>query len=231
MVFAPRSFRVDPPRRRRRLKGPTFWAAAGLLVAAAASMAFLAARSIWPPPRRALPSLFDQQTALGPAIRANGSGSATGNESGASSGGRTSPLAGRGENISAPIAPRRLGEAGPTTKPSAGGATSGSSTATASRAPVVKWDAADRQIGATVAVEGKVIDAHDTGKVCFLNFTRETRGTFYVVIFREANAGWPQPPQTWFLNKTVRVTGRVTTYEGRPQIRVKAANQIEIVKK
>ena len=36
-------------------------------------------------------------------------------------------------------------------------------------------------------------------------------------------------PEAYFLNKTVRVTGRVRLHRNRPQIQVRDAEQIEVV--
>lgn len=94
---------------------------------------------------------------------------------------------------------------------------------------IVPWHQADRYVGQTITAEGTVINTHNTGKVCFLNFARDWHGQFYIVIFTEALGGWDQPPQIYFLNRKVRVTGQVHLHNGRPQIRVKSPSQITIV--
>jgi hypothetical protein len=94
---------------------------------------------------------------------------------------------------------------------------------------IVPWHQADRYVGQTITAEGAVINTHSTGKVCFLNFARDWRGQFYVVIFSDALGGWDQPPQTYFLNRKVQVTGQVYLHDGRPQIRVKQPGQITLV--
>lgn len=248
MVFAPRPFRKAPARRRNRRGRLSNALIIALLIAGIGSLLTVASQALWPAPRRPMPSLFDRQatgnTLASASTRAGsptstpatpGSPGTSGSPAAdAAAGARRSPLAGAGENLAGPLPARKLGESSTPAKAAGAGSTSHGKAADAapeSRAPIVSWDKAERHIGATVAIEGKVIDAHDTGKVCFLNFSSDTRKSFYVVIFREANAGWPQPPQTYFLNKNVRVTGRVSTYEGRPQIRVRSANQIEILKK
>lgn len=256
MVLAPRPYRIDPrPRRRRR--GPAFWSAITLLFAAAGALATYAYESLRAPERRPMPSLFDEQAAVRPAGSATPPGGAdpTAGQAGSTTGAkapasadaaRRSPMAGARESNLKPIAPRRLTSPASAPAAPAAGRNAGPGQApapAASRvpggaappaapiigAPIVRWEEAHRHIGATVAVEGKVVEAHDTGKVCFLNFARDRRG-FYVVIFREAHAGWDQPPQTLFLNKKIRVTGKVGTYEGRPQIRVRSAEQIQLVR-
>ena len=93
---------------------------------------------------------------------------------------------------------------------------------------IVPWHQADRYMGQTITVEGTVINTHNTGKVCFLNFTRDWHGQFHIVIFAKAMGGWDQPPQVYFLNRKVRATGKVHRYEGRPQIRVNNSSQITI---
>lgn len=93
---------------------------------------------------------------------------------------------------------------------------------------VVPWHQADRYMGQTITVEGTVINTHHTGKVCFLNFARDWRGQFHIVIFAKVIGGWDQPPQVYFLNRKVRATGKVYRFEGRPQIRINNSSQITI---
>lgn len=94
----------------------------------------------------------------------------------------------------------------------------------------VAWGAAHHYIGQRITVEGLVVDTYNhKGEVCFLNFAKEWRGKFYVPVFDEVFTELPEPPETYFLNKTVRVTGKVTQHRNRPNIEVQNITQIEIV--
>ena len=94
---------------------------------------------------------------------------------------------------------------------------------------VVPWHQAAKLVGQTITAEGTIVDGHNTGSVCFLNFSRDTQAGFYVIIYKEALNSWPKPPQEYFLNKKIRVTGQVYTYKDRAQIRVRDGKQIEVV--
>lgn len=90
----------------------------------------------------------------------------------------------------------------------------------------VAWRQAGRYMGMTITVEGKVVNTHNTGKVCFLNFTENSRSGFYVILFDRVLDSWEKPPQDFFLDRTIRVKGKVSSYKGRPQIRVERTDQI-----
>ncbi len=94
---------------------------------------------------------------------------------------------------------------------------------------VISWGQADRYVGRTMTVEGRIVGTHNAGAVCFLNFARDWRGVFYVVLSRKTLDDWPQKPEVYFLHRTIRVSGKISLYKGRPQIRVTDASQIEVV--
>jgi len=96
------------------------------------------------------------------------------------------------------------------------------------KAPVVPWSQASAHMGETIVAEGKIIDAHNTGSVCFLNFSKN-RDLFYVILFKDTLDVWPEPPQKYFLQKTIRVRGEVRENKGKAQIQVRDAAQIEVV--
>jgi hypothetical protein len=97
-------------------------------------------------------------------------------------------------------------------------------------ATIVPWDEAQKYYGQNVTVEGKVVVAHNTGKVCFLNFHRNWKRYFTAVIFAADFDKFPPRPEDYYLNKTVRVTGLVKKYKGKPEIVLKHPGQIVIVK-
>lgn len=94
----------------------------------------------------------------------------------------------------------------------------------------VTWGAAHNYIGMRITVEGKIVDTYNhRGQVCFLNFHENWQGKFYVPVFDEVFADLPEAPEDYFLNKTIRVTGKVTQHRNRPNIEVQNISQIEII--
>jgi DNA/RNA endonuclease YhcR with UshA esterase domain len=94
---------------------------------------------------------------------------------------------------------------------------------------VVGWQNAAEFVGQTVTVEGQVVDTYNSGKVVFLNFDEDYRQTFKAVIFPDAWALFPEPPETLYRGQLVRVTGQVELYEGAPEIIVETPDAIEIL--
>ena len=95
----------------------------------------------------------------------------------------------------------------------------------------VAWGAAHRYVGQRITIEGQVVDTYNhQGNVCFLNFSKEWRGKFYIPVFKEVFDQLPGPPEKVFLDQTIRVTGTVTLHQNRPNIEVHDARQIQIVK-
>jgi hypothetical protein len=96
---------------------------------------------------------------------------------------------------------------------------------------VIPWHEAISHVGRVVTVEGKIVRSHNTGKVCFLNFVPDhPSDAFYLIVFEQLLDFWPEPPDEYFLEKTVRATGQVFMHRGKPQIRIENASQIKIVK-
>lgn len=135
-----------------------------------------------------------------------------------------SPIPQPGEEFREPIPFQRLTPPEPATTPSA------SAAAAESPKGVIPWDQAHRHVGRVVTVEGRIVRAHNTGKVCFLNFVPDhPSDAFYLIVFEDLLSAWPQPPDTYFMNKTVRATGQVHLHRGKPQIRIERKDQIEVV--
>lgn len=94
----------------------------------------------------------------------------------------------------------------------------------------VTWGAAHNYVGQRITVEGKIVDTYNhNGTVCFLNFHENWQGKFYIPVFKAVFADLPEPPETYFLNKTIRVTGKVTQHRNRPNIEVQNIDMIEII--
>lgn len=99
----------------------------------------------------------------------------------------------------------------------------------ANRTRAVSWEDAGRYVGSLVSVEGKIVLAHNTGKVCYLNFHPNWKRYFSLVIFASDFARFPSPPEKAYFEKQVRVTGIVKEYEGRPEMVISSPEQIQIL--
>jgi hypothetical protein len=94
---------------------------------------------------------------------------------------------------------------------------------------IVPWSQAAKHLGETITVEGTIVDTHNAGEVCFLNFVKGDRKSFYLIMWKESFDKFPDSPERYFLGKKVRATGEVSENRGRPQIRLKDAKQVWVV--
>jgi micrococcal nuclease len=94
---------------------------------------------------------------------------------------------------------------------------------------IVSWRDAARYYGQVRTVEGKIVVSNNTGKVCFLNFDRDWKEHFTAVIFSGDYEKFPPNPEDYYLNRTVRVTGLIKEFKGKPEIIIKSPDQIKIV--
>jgi DNA/RNA endonuclease YhcR with UshA esterase domain len=88
---------------------------------------------------------------------------------------------------------------------------------------------ASRHIGERCTVEGYVASVHATGRgTVFLNFDNAyPNQTFTAVsLHGELSAGDLQP----FAQRTVRVSGKVEDYKGKPEIVLHSLDQLSVVK-
>ena len=98
--------------------------------------------------------------------------------------------------------------------------------------PVVPWTkAVDHMAGPPITVEGTVVETFmATDYLCLLRFDLN-RERFYIALFDRAydrmNLG--APPSEFFEGKTIRVTGRVTEYDGRPNMTVRDPDALVVV--
>jgi len=129
-----------------------------------------------------------------------------------------SPIPNEGETFTKPIKAQRLAD------------DSGNKVERERPDGPVTWGAAYNYVGMRITVEGKIVNTYNhQGNICFLNFHEDWRGKFYLPVFKEVFADLPEPPEKYFLNKTIRVTGKVVLHQNRPNIEVKSIRQIEIV--
>lgn len=97
----------------------------------------------------------------------------------------------------------------------------------------ISWDEAKDHIGERTTVCGSVVDTRwassSKGKPTFLNIGKPYPDSdrFTVVIWIDNRANFPQPPEGYYLGKTICVTGLITEYNGIPQIEATTSKQIE----
>jgi endonuclease YncB( thermonuclease family) len=93
----------------------------------------------------------------------------------------------------------------------------------------IPWDLAGNYIGKYISVEGKITRTHNSGKACFLNFHNNWTRYFSLVIFDNVFHRFPEKPEDFYLNKWVRVRGKIKMFSGRPEIVLDSPKQIEII--
>jgi hypothetical protein len=69
-----------------------------------------------------------------------------------------------------------------------------------------------------VTVEGKIVRTHRGKNILFLNFHPNWKKYLSVVIYGKDLPGFPDNPETFYRNKTLRVRGTVTLHKDRPEI-------------
>lgn len=97
----------------------------------------------------------------------------------------------------------------------------------------ISWRDAGRYYAQIKTIVGTIVKTHKSGKVTLLYFGTAGNVAGKAVIFATEDAAFnalPEPPETYYLNKEVKVTGLIKQYKGRPEIVLKSPAQIEIVK-
>lgn len=96
---------------------------------------------------------------------------------------------------------------------------------------VVPWTEAKKYVGHEITVEGQIVDIGQSRdkKVNFLNFHKEWRGKFYMVVFDDLAKTLDKSVEATFRGKTLRVKGMVEDHRGRPQIKILSMDQVEFV--
>lgn len=97
----------------------------------------------------------------------------------------------------------------------------------------ISWRDAGRYYAQIKTIAGTIVKTNRSDKVTLLDFAPSGSVDGKAVIFATEDAafkGLPGPPETYYLNKKVKVTGLVKQYNGRPEIVLKSPAQIEIVK-
>lgn len=94
---------------------------------------------------------------------------------------------------------------------------------------VVPWQEAHKYMGQKVAAEGLIVATHNSGRACFLNFDKDWKGKFHAVIFAHAFDDYPESPEQYFLNRKIRLIGKVGEHRGTSQIVVERPEQIVLL--
>ena len=94
--------------------------------------------------------------------------------------------------------------------------------------PVITWSDAHKYYNQYVIVEGTIVNTHNSGNVCFLNFDTDYQ-YFTAVIFTSDFVGFPFIPEVFYLGKKVYIIGLIKEYNGSPEIIVKTPDQIKIL--
>ena len=94
---------------------------------------------------------------------------------------------------------------------------------------IIPWDLAAGHVGEHATVEGSVSRTFNSGKACFLNFHNNWTRYFSLVIFENVFHRFEMKPEVYYLNKKIRVTGKIKLYRGRPEMVVNHPDQIRII--
>jgi hypothetical protein len=94
---------------------------------------------------------------------------------------------------------------------------------------VMEWKDAAKYLGKYVETEGVIVASHKTEKICYLNFDNNYRDYVALVIFADNFKRFPDNPEKYYLNKKVKVEGRIKDYKGRLEIVLGSQEQIKIV--
>ncbi|MDQ7029693.1 MAG: thermonuclease family protein [Ardenticatenia bacterium] len=90
-------------------------------------------------------------------------------------------------------------------------------------------EATHNAVGQTATVVFFVVRTYNSGRAVFLNSNDPYQGYFYVVIFPERWNDFPEPPETYLVNRCVAITGRIQLYRGTPQIILRDVAQLRVL--
>jgi len=104
---------------------------------------------------------------------------------------------------------------------------------TATVSDTISADKAKNYIGETKTVKGLVVSTRyapaSRGRPTFLNLDKPyPKQIFTVVIWGQNREKFDKPPEVYFKDKEILVTGKIVEYKGVPQIEVKEPDQIKI---
>lgn len=94
---------------------------------------------------------------------------------------------------------------------------------------VVSWEEAHRHVGREITVEGTLVRIYRGKKALFMNFHPNWKKYITVVVLGRDIRRLPSDPEAFYKGKTVRVVGKVTIYNGRPEILIRSPDAITIM--
>lgn len=94
---------------------------------------------------------------------------------------------------------------------------------------VIPYTQANNYVGQSKIVEGTIVYTYvsKSGNV-FLDFHNPYKGYFYAVIFPSDTKNFNSAPASFYLNKEVRISGKIQLYNGDPEIIVNTPAEIEV---
>jgi beta-lactamase superfamily II metal-dependent hydrolase len=95
--------------------------------------------------------------------------------------------------------------------------------------PVIPWQDAPAHVNENVTVEGRIVKTKRLASTEFLNFSELYWRDLSAVVFAADFAKFPSNLDQAYLGKVVRISGRITLFEGRPQIVLRDATQLQVV--
>ncbi len=95
--------------------------------------------------------------------------------------------------------------------------------------PILSWKNAGDYQGKLAIIRGKIIATYDSGKATFLNFDKEYWHTFSAVIFNNNMYRFNFSPAEYYLEKRVRIMGKIKIYKNSHEIIVRSPAQIKVL--
>ncbi len=96
-------------------------------------------------------------------------------------------------------------------------------------ASVISWQAAGAYQGEIVTVEGDVARARLEADTVVLEFAPDDPRAFRAVLLVPLITDLPRQPQRLYQGKRVRVSGKIRSWQGRPEMIVRGPDAIEVV--
>ena len=93
---------------------------------------------------------------------------------------------------------------------------------------VVPWSEAGSHVGRVITVEGTVARARVEAGACTLEFAPDDPAAFRVVLMLSLFQA-PEAPERLYAGRLVQASGRVQAFEGRPEMIIRRADQIEVL--
>ncbi|MCE5300270.1 MAG: hypothetical protein LLG37_05285 [Spirochaetia bacterium] len=93
----------------------------------------------------------------------------------------------------------------------------------------IDWHDAAKYVDRYVETEGVIVASYRNDKVCYLNFDKNYRDNLSLVVFATRFNRFPDNLEKFYLNKKVRVEGRIKEYKGRLEIILGGVESIKII--